>query len=62
MIMISSKGGQRMARAGARLEGLDLVPEIDARQEKELSDEYDEACREVLAELIAMNHHTGEGD
>ena len=62
MIMISSKAGQRLARARSRLGALDLALEIDPRDEQRILDEYTEACAELADELIAGRHHEAEGD
>lgn len=59
MITISSKAGQRLAKARQRLNETEIAqgqPWLDAL------DEFDEAATLLAEELIADRHHLVEGD
>ncbi|SNY95546.1 hypothetical protein [Halomonas sp. hl-4] len=70
MITISSKAGQRMARAASRMER--MGGEIKAGEKpgekpgevymQMILDEWDAATGVVADELIAGRHHEAEGD
>ena len=65
MIMISSKAGQRFAKADARRIEAFKTDEYGARDiddAAEAQQEWDVAARELGEELRANGHHMAEGD
>lgn len=66
MIMISSKAGQRLARAAKKMEA--LKNDIEAGEKPSATylqivmDEWDAAAGAVADELMADRHHEAEGD
>lgn len=72
MIMISSKAGQRLAKALAHLNDLDSKAESDVASGKsrlyvagrlaEAQYEFQQAAKALGEEMIADKHHLVEGD
>jgi hypothetical protein len=62
MIMISSKAGQRLAKAKAALEKWRHTGEAGGAHPSRLKDEFGHASTALAEELIADRHHLAEGD